>query len=256
MIRERRYFAFAGTLVAGTLLSAPAFADQAGLALVTEALDAASNSNAYSVDVGQIGDTNIYFGHYCDASHFGRVVLLRTVAGQPPQVWEGGEQCVNAVSWRDIDGDGSPEIRITEVSGGSGYLAASAVFLRWSGEATQPSEIIRFVTSSYSTWGGMYSRYGFEPAELHAITHYENNFLPVGAVCPDEANCELVERQTFCINECESPVPDNLAHDPNWPAFLAALAADGIMPGNAGPAQEAAPVPVAQQAAFDAWLSE
>ena len=247
---------FATTLLAVTIMPNTLAADEVGLNFVERLLNAGEYSSAYAVEFGQVADTNIYYGKLCTASHFGRLVLLQMADGGAQNVYEKNESCVSSVGWRDIDGDGRSEIRVIELGGGSGYHAANAVFMRWDEGADAPEEIVSFITYSYSSWGGVYGEYGFEPEKWFPFTSYENNFLPIGAQCPNEDACELITRTTFCIESCSMELPTVLTQDPHWPAFVAALAADGMVPGNMEPFEEDPGVSPEAQAALDAWLTQ
>ncbi|QJF50731.1 hypothetical protein G3256_05945 [Roseobacter ponti] len=181
---------------------------------------------------------------------------MRAEAGKQPVIWKQEAECVREVSWRDIDGDGTPEIKTSASGGGSGVLISDAVFYRWPANTPEPEEVVRFVQNSYVSSGLVWVEYGFEPKEFPNFTFYEDSFLPLGAKCPSRDECELVERKTFCIEECREEVPDTIVQEPGWPAFVEALAKDGFLPGNLEPSGDVPEVKAETQAAFDAWLSD
>lgn len=243
---------FAGMVACVT----PVFGNDSDNAKAKELLKGEAMVDSISATFGRIGDTSIFFGRDCGSTSAGKAVLVKAEEGSWPVVWATEEGCISAVSWRDIDGDGTPEIKLNSREGGSGVLQSMAIFYAWDDGADAPREIVRFIENSYSTWDGMFGSYGFDTEKYYWLQTFRDNFLPVGTTCVSETDCGLVERKTFCVDECERALPEALTSRADWPALLAALAADGFESGNYTPAGEPPKVTQEVQSAFDAWLTE
>lgn len=247
---------FISALAVSLCFPSHALGENIGEAKIKQLVDEAKPESAYQINTGRIANSNMYYGSFCTASNFGVAFLVRVEDGKEPLVYKRDQECISGLSWRDIDGDGTPEIKMNARSGGSGVSHTSAVFYRWHSNAPKPFEILTFIERGYETWGGIYNAYGFEPPEWYNFTIYKEGFLPIGAKCPNQNECEIKTRTTFCIEECDKEVPKSMSTHKDWPKFLKALELDGYEPGNKKFASATPEANAEKQAAFDSWLSE
>lgn len=247
---------FAVALSAITLsMPASAMDDATALAMMESLYDGQMTIEQAGTH-GRVAESDIWYGTVCESTNSGTLFLIKASSSGEPLVFRHDGHCSRGVSWRDIDGDGTPEIRATSTAGGTGVLQVSANFYRWDDGAAEPTHLVRFLESSIESWDGAYRYYGFETPRGEPFTIYRDGFLPVGALCPSEDECELVTGKRFCVGECDSPVPADYLAAPGWEAFVVALGDEGFEPGNAVAGSQAPEVTQERQAAFDAWLSE
>lgn len=238
-------------------MSLPTLAQNAREAKVKQLIEAAkADSNNYQFNSGRIPNSDIFYASFCSASHMGKAFLVRNEDSEAPTVYERDWECISKVSWRDIDGDGTPEIRLTAHAGGTGVSHTKAIFYKWEEDASEPFESAQFLEYGRESWDGAYRYYKFEPEEWYPFTFHKESFLPVGAKCPNTEKCEIKQRNTFCIDECEKAVPKSMRSHKDWPKFVEALITDGFEPGNKEIATSTPEEDAEKQAAFDSWLSE
>jgi len=247
---------FTAALAMSLCFSSPLLAESVGEAKIKQLIDEAKSESAHLFKSGRIANSNMYYGSFCTASNFGVAFLVRVENGKEPLVYKRDEGCISNISWRDIDGDGVPEIKLNARGGGSGVSHTMAVFYRWGANDPAPVETIEFLEYGYESWDGIYYAYEFEPTEWHPFNIYTESFLPVGAKCPNQDECEIKTRKTFCIEKCDEEVPRSITTHKDWPKFLKALELDGYEPANKKIATAPPEVNAEMQAAFDSWLSE
>ncbi|WP_375688397.1 hypothetical protein [Pseudooceanicola sp. LIPI14-2-Ac024] len=239
----------------------------------------------YLVDTGYIDDLDVYFAYYCASQANGGVGLVRYVNGEPrAHMFETG--CVKNVDTVDLNKDGEPEIRFIKISAGSGFLGIIEAYLAWPTGSAEPTEGFEYKTFSYSTANFLFSGYDYEYGDFDLSIETTGEVLP-GAQCgmgeycpewPEDAECRktiicpIVEQAVLCVNDCDGPMPKNLAQDAEWKRFFAAVQADhGYSLGNAGapPALtslvvgdladldtgEVPPISAEKQAEIDDWLN-